>query len=69
MPGSIELRNKRVLVVGLARTGLATALFCARHNAIVSATETRSETGLGDAPEKLRWSWTGIQRRCFWRRT
>lgn len=54
MPGSIELRKKRVLVVGLARTGVATALFCARHNAIVSATETRSESELGDAPAKLR---------------
>ena len=54
MPGSIELRKKRVLVVGLARTGVATALFCARHNAIVSATETRSESELGDAPTKLR---------------
>jgi UDP-N-acetylmuramoylalanine--D-glutamate ligase len=54
MPGSIELRKKRVLVVGLARTGVATALFCARHNAIVSATETRGEGELGDAPAKLR---------------
>jgi len=50
----MELRKKRVLVVGLARTGVATALFCARHNAIVSATETRSESELGDAPAKLR---------------
>ncbi len=54
MPGSIELRKKRVLVVGLARTGVATALFCARHNAIVSATETRSESELGDTPAELR---------------
>jgi UDP-N-acetylmuramoylalanine--D-glutamate ligase len=54
MPGSIELRKKRVLVVGLARTGVATALFCAGHNAIVSATETRRESELGDAPAKLR---------------
>ena len=54
MPGSIELRKKRVLVVGLARTGVATALFCAGHNAIVSATETRGESELGDAPAKLR---------------
>jgi len=54
MPGSIELRKKRVLVVGLARTGVATALFCARHNAVVSATETRGESELGDAPAKLR---------------
>lgn len=54
MPGSIELRGKRVLVVGLARTGVATALFCAGHDAIVTATECRAESELGDAPEKLR---------------
>ncbi|MGB9435303.1 MAG: UDP-N-acetylmuramoyl-L-alanine--D-glutamate ligase [Candidatus Acidiferrum sp.] len=54
MPGSIELRKMRVLVVGLARTGEATALFCAKHNAIVTATDTRPESELGDAPAKLR---------------
>jgi len=54
MPGSMELRRKRVLVVGLARTGVATALFCAGHNAMVTATETRGEGELGDAPAKLR---------------
>ncbi|MGA2300071.1 MAG: UDP-N-acetylmuramoyl-L-alanine--D-glutamate ligase [Candidatus Acidiferrum sp.] len=54
MPGSIELRKMRVLVVGLARTGVATALFCAKHNAIVTATEARAEGELGDAPAKLR---------------
>jgi UDP-N-acetylmuramoylalanine--D-glutamate ligase len=50
----MELRKKRVLVVGLARTGVATALFCAGHNAMVTATETRAEGELGDAPAKLR---------------
>ncbi len=54
MPGSIELRKMRLLVVGLARTGVATALFCAKHNAIVTATEARTEDELGDAPAKLR---------------
>jgi UDP-N-acetylmuramoylalanine--D-glutamate ligase len=54
MPGSIELRKMRVLVVGLARTGVATALFCAAHNAIVTATESRPESELGDAPTRLR---------------
>jgi UDP-N-acetylmuramoylalanine--D-glutamate ligase len=54
MPGSIELRKMRVLAVGLARTGVATALFCAKHNAIVTATDTRPESELGDAPAKLR---------------
>jgi len=54
MPGSIELRKMRVLAVGLARTGEATALFCAKHNAIVTATDQRPENELGDAPAKLR---------------
>jgi UDP-N-acetylmuramoylalanine--D-glutamate ligase len=44
----------RVLVVGLARTGVATALFCATHNAKVTATESRLEDELGDVPAKLR---------------
>ena len=44
----------RVLAVGLARTGVATALFCAKRNAIVTATDTRPEAELGDAPAKLR---------------
>jgi UDP-N-acetylmuramoylalanine--D-glutamate ligase len=54
MPGSIELRKMRVLAIGLARTGVATALFCAKHNAIVTATDARPESELGDAPDKLR---------------
>jgi UDP-N-acetylmuramoylalanine--D-glutamate ligase len=54
MPGSIELRKMRVLAIGLARTGIATALFCAKHNAIVTATDARPENELGDAPAKLR---------------
>ena len=43
-----------MLVVGLARTGLATALFCAARNAKVTATEARPESELGDVPAKLR---------------
>lgn len=54
MPGSIELRGMRVLVVGLARTGVATALFCAAHNATVTATDNRGEADLGDAAGELR---------------
>jgi len=52
-PG-IELGGKRVLVVGLARTGIATALFCAQRGACVTATETRGEAEIGDAIAKLR---------------
>jgi UDP-N-acetylmuramoylalanine--D-glutamate ligase len=54
MPGPVELKNKRVLVVGLARTGVATALFCAARGASVTATDTRTEAEIGDAVAKVR---------------
>lgn len=54
MSASIELRNKRVLVVGLARTGVATSLFCAARGARVTATDTRTEKELGDTIAGLR---------------
>src|SRR5260370_791283 len=40
MPNPFELRGKRVLVVGLARTGVATALVCAQRGANVQRTTT-----------------------------
>jgi UDP-N-acetylmuramoylalanine--D-glutamate ligase len=49
----IELNGKRVLVVGLARTGVATALFCAARGAIVTATDMRRAEELAEATEKL----------------
>jgi len=52
-PG-IELAGKHVLVVGLARTGIATALFCAARGALVTATEERPESQLADTAAKLR---------------
>jgi len=54
MLGSFELRGKRVLVVGLARTGVATSLFCAARGAIVTATDTRTESAIRDALPHLR---------------
>jgi UDP-N-acetylmuramoylalanine--D-glutamate ligase len=51
MPGGIELRGKRVLVVGLARTGMATALFCAERGAVVTATDTRPESQIDSAAQ------------------
>ena len=54
MSASIELRNKRVLAVGLARTGIATALFCAARDARVTATDTRTEKELADTVVALR---------------
>jgi UDP-N-acetylmuramoylalanine--D-glutamate ligase len=38
-----------VLVVGLARTGVATALFCAARDAIVTATDARAENEFAEA--------------------
>src|SRR5437879_5551219 len=49
MPNTIELRGKGVLVVGLARTGVATALFCALRGAHVTATDLRGESEIPDA--------------------
>src|SRR5229473_1109094 len=54
MPASFELRGKRVLVVGLARTGVATALFCATRAAQVTATDARTENEIGQAIAPLR---------------
>jgi UDP-N-acetylmuramoylalanine--D-glutamate ligase len=48
MPGPVELKNKRVLVVGLARTGVATAMFCAARGARVMATDSRREAEIGE---------------------
>jgi UDP-N-acetylmuramoylalanine--D-glutamate ligase len=53
MPSGTQLRGKRVLVVGLARTGVATALFCAARGARVTATDTRGESEIGEAIAKL----------------
>jgi UDP-N-acetylmuramoylalanine--D-glutamate ligase len=52
-PG-IELAGKQVLVVGLARTGVATALFCAARGARVTATEERPESQIVETAAKLR---------------
>ena len=47
MRPEIELEGKRVLVVGLARTGVATALFCAARGAHVTATDERAAAAVG----------------------
>src|SRR5258707_1771693 len=54
MANPFELRGKPVLVVGLARTGLATALFCAARGAHVTATDARPENEIGDVLAPLR---------------
>ena len=54
MKPGIELAGKQVLVVGLARTGIATALFCAARGARVTVTEERSESQITETAAKLR---------------
>src|SRR5256886_1037811 len=61
MPNPFELRGRRVLVVGLARTGMATALFCAARGANVPATEARTETEIGDAIAPLRTAGVSLE--------
>ncbi len=52
-PG-IELNDRRVLIVGLARTGIASALFCAARGARVTATDEQPESKFAEAAAKLR---------------
>lgn len=52
-PG-FDLAGKRVLIVGLARTGLVTALFSAGYGATVTATDEKPEDELAEAATKLR---------------
>ncbi len=52
-PG-IDLAGKRVLVVGLARTGIVTALFSSGYGATVTATDERPESELAETAAKLR---------------
>jgi UDP-N-acetylmuramoylalanine--D-glutamate ligase len=43
----LELNNKRVLVVGLGRSGVASALFLQSHGAKVTVSDSKSEDQLG----------------------
>jgi len=52
-PG-FDLDGKRVLVVGLARTGLVSALFSAAYGAKVTATDERPIPEVAEVAEKLR---------------
>jgi len=53
MSSAFELRGKRVLVIGLARTGVSTALFCSARGASVTATDIRSEAEIGQPIPQL----------------
>src|SRR5512132_714060 len=48
------VQGKKILVVGIARSGLAGARLLASRGAIVIANDMKSESELGDAAEELR---------------
>ena len=50
----MEIANKKILVVGLARTGIATARFLRRRGAAVRATDMAAEAALGPGVAELR---------------
>jgi len=52
-PG-IDLEGKRVLVVGLARTGVVVSLFSAGYGAVVTATDEKPESQLAESAARLR---------------
>ncbi|HEV2288808.1 MAG TPA: UDP-N-acetylmuramoyl-L-alanine--D-glutamate ligase [Candidatus Acidoferrales bacterium] len=54
MRQGVTLDGKRVLVVGVARTGLVASLFCAAYGAHVTATDEKPEAELKEVAEKLR---------------
>jgi UDP-N-acetylmuramoylalanine--D-glutamate ligase len=60
----MELRGKRVLVVGLARTGVATSLFCAARGARVTATDSRAESEIGEVIAKLKDAGVALELGC-----
>jgi len=65
----MDLRGKRVLVVGLARTGVATSLFCAARGARVTATDSRAEDEIGEAIAILKDARVTLELGCHQERT
>ena len=54
MARSMDLLGKKVLVVGMARTGIATAKFLKAKGSLVTTTEVRPEEEMKEAVEELR---------------
>ncbi|HVO57152.1 MAG TPA: UDP-N-acetylmuramoyl-L-alanine--D-glutamate ligase [Dongiaceae bacterium] len=53
MGGTLELKGKRLLVIGLARTGVAVAEFAASRGAVVTATDARPLAELRETVDAL----------------
>src|SRR4030043_1324041 len=67
----MDLNGRKVLVVGLARTGLATVAFLKAKGSIVSSTEMKPKEEMGDVVQGLegmglsQMEWGGHQSRTF----
>jgi UDP-N-acetylmuramoylalanine--D-glutamate ligase len=67
----MDLHGRKVLVVGLARTGLATAAFLKAKGSIVSTTEMKPKEEMGEVTQELegmgvsQMEWGGHQSRTF----
>ena len=61
MKSGFELQGKRVLVVGLARTGVAVSLFTAARGSIVTAVDEKPESQLAEAAANLRSTGVRLQ--------
>jgi len=68
--GGMDLKGRRVLVVGMARTGVATAKFLKAKGSIVTTTELKPEEEMNDAVQELSGlglstEWGGHQTETF----
>ena len=66
----MDLHGKKVLVVGLARTGIATAKFLKAKGSLVTATEVKPKEEMGEAVQALKGmdistEWGGHQTEAF----
>jgi UDP-N-acetylmuramoylalanine--D-glutamate ligase len=66
----MDLRGKKVLVVGMARTGIATAKFLKEKGCLVTTTEARPEEEMREAVQELKGidlstEWGGHQTETF----
>ena len=66
----MDLKGKKVLVVGMARTGIATAKLLREKGSLVTTTEARPEEEMGEAVQELKGmdlstEWGGHQTETF----
>src|SRR4030042_1305161 len=70
MAKGMELKGKKVLVVGMARTGIATAKFLKAKGSLVTTTEAKPENEMKEAVQELKGmdlstEWGGHQTETF----